>query len=164
MSMSYAGKDPRTRRNDASTATAATAASSRGRRAKAGERTLERELIISSRGVRRPAPVPDTRPSDDGELDWQHIALFAAGALLGAIVGGGAALLFAPESGERTRHNLARRGRHLRGRAADAWDDLRHELSYATRRGRRTLSRKVNRALRDRRRQRELREDVLADD
>jgi gas vesicle protein len=108
--------------------------------------------------------VPDTRPSDDGELDWQHIALFAAGALLGAIVGGGAALLFAPESGERTRHNLARRGRHLRGRAADAWDDLRHELSYATRRGRRTLSRKVNRALRDRRRQRELREDVLADD
>ena len=161
--MSFAGKDPRSRRNDATTAVT-TSTPSRRRRAHAGERTLERELTISSRGVGRPSPAAATRSSEDGDLDWQHIAIFAAGALLGAMVAGGAALLFAPESGERTRHNLARRGRHLRGRAADAWDDLRHELSYATRRGRRKLSHKVNRVLRDRRQRRELRDDGLADD
>ena len=100
--------------------------------------------------------------ADDGELDWQHIGLFAAGALLGAALGAGATLLFAPQSGAEARHNIARRGRHIRARTATAWDDLRHELIYATRRGRRKLSRRLNRALHDRRERRALRDGDAA--
>src|SRR5205823_10338052 len=114
---------------------------------------------ITARGVARPArPAPDT----EHELDWQHIAIFAAGAVLGITLGAGAALLFAPQSGERTRHDIARRGRRLRSRTADAWDDLRHELRFAARRSRRKLARKLGRAVRERRERRERR--VLRDD
>lgn len=154
--MSYAGKDPRSRRTAASTA--ATPASARAQRVNAGAHVLDREISISSRGASRP-----TRPApalEDHELDWQHIAIFAAGALLGAAVGAGAAILLAPQSGARTRHNLARRGRHLASRTGDAWDDLRHELHYAARRGRR----KLHRALRDRRERREVDDGMLVDD
>lgn len=155
IAMSYAGKDPRSRRTAASTGAAST--SSRARRTEPGERLLDRELSITARGVGH-----STRPaaSEEPDLDWQHIALFTAGALLGAAVGAGAALLFAPQSGARTRHNLARRGRHLGTRTADAWDDLRYELRHAARRGRR----KVSRALRDRRERRELLDELPLDD
>ena len=54
--------------------------------------------------------------------------VFAAGMLLGLAVGAGLTLLVAPRSGEETRHALARRGRRLRARGRDAWDDLRDEL------------------------------------
>jgi gas vesicle protein len=133
--------------------------STRVRRADASGRTLDRELTITARGVSRPI---GSRASadDEHELDWQHITIFAVGALLGAAVGAGAALLFAPQSGARTRHDLARHGRHLRSRTADAWDDLRHELRYAARRGRRKLGRKLSRAVRERR---ELREELDGD-
>jgi gas vesicle protein len=144
--MSYAGKDPSSRRTAASAA--ATPASARARRGNASARVLDREISIGSRGVSR--PIPPAKSHDDHELDWQHIAIFAAGALLGAAVGAGAALLLAPQSGARTRHNLARQGRHLASRTGDAWDDLRHELHYAARRGRR----KLHRAFRDRRERR----------
>jgi YtxH-like protein len=153
--MSYAGKDSRSRRTAPSTAgESSTSARAHGR---TGGRVLERELSITARGVARPSRAM-SREQD--ELDWQHIAIFAAGALVGVALGAGAALLFAPQSGAQARHNLARRGRHLRSRTATAWDDLRHELRYATRRGRC----KLDRALRDRRERREHREDDLADD
>ena len=153
--MSYAGRDPRSRRSVASTAVA-TPASSRGRDAR--RRVLERELPLTPHGVSRS---PASRPSlEDHELDWQHIAIFATGALLGAVFGAGAALLFAPQSGARTRHNIARQGRQLRERTADAWEDLRHELRHATRRGRRKLSRRF----RDRRERRELHDESIIDD
>jgi gas vesicle protein len=97
-------------------------------------------------------------------LDWEHIAIFAAGALLGAALGAGAALLLAPQSGAETRHNLARRGRHLRARTATAWDDLRHELRYAARTSRRKLGRKFTGALRHRRERHELHNGQPADD
>jgi gas vesicle protein len=103
-------------------------------------------------------------PSTKQELDWQHIAIFAAGAVLGVTLGAGAALLFAPESGEEVRHNIARQGRRLRARTAGAWDDLRHELRFAARRGRRKLARKLGRAVRERRERRALREEEVADD
>ena len=154
--MSYAGKDPRSRRTVGGTAATASV-STRVRRGAAGERVLDRELSITSRGVSRPRS--SRAAGDDRELDWQHITIFAVGALLGVAVGAGAALLFAPQSGARTRHNLARRGRHLGTRTADAWDDLRHELRYATRRSRRSLARKLNHVLRDRRERRERAED-----
>ena len=153
--MSYAGRDPRSRRGLSSTAVA-TSAPSRGR--DAGRRVIERELPISSRGVSRST---SSRPiKDDHELDWQHIAIFATGAVLGAAMGAGAALLFAPQSGARTRHDIARQGRHFRERTADAWEDLRHELRHAAHRGRRRLARRF----RDRREQRELHDDAMMDD
>lgn len=165
--MSYAGKDPRTRR--AASAAAANVATRTARDAR--EHPSDRELSITARGVTGSRRVKTTireasrhEGGAEGELDWQHIAIFAAGAVLGAAVGAGAALLFAPQSGARTRHNIARRGRHLRTRTADAWDDLRHELRYAARRGRKKLAARLNGALRDRREREALRDEMLVED
>ena len=166
--MSYAGKDPRTRR-----AASAAVANDLTRTARdAGASTSDRELSITARGVAGSRRARTTiregygehEANGEGELDWQHIALFAAGALLGAAIGAGAALLFAPQSGARTRHNIAKRGRRLRTRTADAWDDLRHELRYAARRGRKKLAARMNGALRDRREREALRDEMLVED
>lgn len=54
--------------------------------------------------------------------------------VLGAAIGAGLGILFAPQSGERTRRDLVRRGRRLRDTAADAVGDATDELQ---RRGRR---------------------------
>ena len=160
--MSYAGKDPRARR--------AANASTRTPRDTA-ENPLDRELSITARGITGSRRAKALREAEgghdtdsDGELDWQHIAIFTAGAVLGAVVGVGAALLFAPQSGARTRHNIARRGRHLRTRTTDAWEDLRHELRYAARRGRKKLAARMNGALRDRQERRALRDEMVVDD
>ena len=59
---------------------------------------------------------------------------FAAGIALGIVVGAGAALLFAPQTGSDTRRGLARRARRLRDRGEDAWDGLRREFRRARRR------------------------------
>lgn len=45
--------------------------------------------------------------------------LFVAGMLLGAVVGGIAAVLLAPRSGSETREQVAERGLELRSRAED---------------------------------------------
>jgi gas vesicle protein len=50
-----------------------------------------------------------------------YLVSFAVGALLGA----GLALLFAPRSGKETREMLADKGRHLRDKAREASDDVR---------------------------------------
>ena len=143
--MSYAGKDSRSRRTASSTVIESSLATrARGR---SGSR-VERELAVSSTGATRPY---SQRGREAEELDWQRIAIFAAGALLGAALGAGAALLLAPQSGAETRHSLARSGRHLRARTATAWDDLRHELRYAARTSRRKLARKFTGALPHRR-------------
>ena len=146
--MSYAGKESRTYRG--STATAG-----RLRTGFAG-RPLERQAASASRVTGRSTV---RTPETEVETDWQHIAIFAAGALLGAALGAGAALLLAPESGEEVRHRLAKRSRRLGARTADAWDDLRDELRYAARRGRRKLGRR----LRQRRERRQWENDALAD-
>ena len=141
--MSYAGKDPRSRRPPV--------------QRKSESRALERELTITARG---PAgSVRLNREREPEELDWQHIAIFAAGAFVGATLGAGAALLLAPQSGEQTRHDIARRGRRLRSRTADAWDDLREELRFAARRSKRKLARKLGRAMRERRERRAWHDD-----
>jgi gas vesicle protein len=44
--------------------------------------------------------------------------------VLGAALGAGLGLLFAPQSGERTRRDLARRGKRLRHRAGEALEEL----------------------------------------
>jgi hypothetical protein len=122
---------------------------------------VEREIAIGRRGV---APSRGEGIRADEELDWQHIGIFAAGALIGAALGAGAALLFAPQSGAETRHRLAHRGRRLHERTTDAWDDLRDELRYAARRGKRKIGRRLMRAKRDRRLNREFRDAALAED
>jgi gas vesicle protein len=168
--MSYAGKDPRTRRAASTSAASAQTRTPRD----PGEDALDRELSITARGItrsrqgksanRRGQGNQEADAGREGDLDWQHIAIFTAGAVLGAAVGVGAALLFAPQSGARTRHNIARRGRHLRTRTADAWEDLRHELRYAARRGRKKLAARMNGAVRDRNERRALRTEMLVED
>ena len=53
------------------------------------------------------------------------------GFALGALVGGGLALLFAPASGARTRRNLVRSARQMGEGARDAMDDARETLDDA---------------------------------
>jgi len=61
------------------------------------------------------------------------MTVFAAGIALGLAIGVGTTLLSAPQTGEETRHALARRARRLRRRGGDSWEDLRHELRRAAR-------------------------------
>lgn len=63
---------------------------------------------------------------------------FAAGVVVGALLGAGLALLFAPESGARTRHRLRRGAAALRTRATEGLDE-------ATRRTRKDLVRRRRR-------------------
>jgi YtxH-like protein len=84
--------------------------------------------------------------SADGEIDWERVAVFSTGIAIGAALGAGVALLFAPYSGEETRAAIARRSARLAHQGRDAWDDLRDELQWAARRGKRRFGRRVQRA------------------
>ena len=82
-----------------------------------------------------PPPGSIPQPSSDGlphetVPDWNNIGLFTAGIAVGAILGASVALLFAPGSGDETRHSIARRVRSLRG-DDDLWDELAEELERA---------------------------------
>jgi len=106
----------------------------------------------AGQGARRPGPAgsaangPAVSSTDDGEIDWERVAVFGTGIALGAALGAGVALLFAPYSGEETRAAILRRGAHLAHQGRDAWDDLRDELEWAARRGKRRVGRRVQRA------------------
>ena len=82
------------------------------------------------------------RPYEE-EIDWVRVGVFGLGVAVGAALGVGAALLFAPQSGAATRMALRRRSRLMGDRAADLWDDLGTELRLAARRGRRRARRVV---------------------
>jgi hypothetical protein len=58
---------------------------------------------------------------------------FLAGLGIGLVVGAAVALVLAPQSGADTRRALRRRGRRIRNRAADTWEDLRLELDRTKR-------------------------------
>jgi hypothetical protein len=58
---------------------------------------------------------------------------FVAGLGVGIAVGAAIALLLAPQSGADTRRALRRRGRRVRNRTSDAWEDLRLEFARAKR-------------------------------
>ena len=73
----------------------------------------------------------------DREGGGAGLRTFAAGLLIGALVGAGVALLMAPQSGEETRRALARRARRLAEDARDRYDDVRHQLRRARERRRR---------------------------
>ena len=81
------------------------------------------------------SPLPGSIPQPAaeefrGEMvpDWNNIGLFTAGIAVGAILGAATALLFAPASGDETRHRIARR---VRGGDDDVWDALAAELERA---------------------------------
>jgi gas vesicle protein len=63
--------------------------------------------------------------------DWNNIGLFTAGIAVGAILGAAVALLFAPASGEETRHSLRRQVRRDRDEYDDVWGELAEELERA---------------------------------
>jgi hypothetical protein len=100
-------------------------------------------------------PSPDVHQDDevtepmgrsyDEPIDWGRLGMFGLGIVLGAVLGSGTALLFAPQSGEEARAGIGRRARSMRADARDAWDDLRDELEWAARRGRRRLARGATR-------------------
>ncbi len=79
--------------------------------------------------------------SYEEERDWRGTGVFTLGAVAGALVGAGVALLLAPQSGIETREEIASRARRLRSRADDSWDDLRDELRRLRRRSRRVATR-----------------------
>lgn len=56
-------------------------------------------------------------------------AVFAAGLFMGVAIGIMGALLFAPKSGKRLRQQLAREGRKLQHRTAEAVDELKEHGS-----------------------------------
>ena len=56
---------------------------------------------------------------------------FAAGLILGALVGAGLALLMAPQSGAETRRTLTRRARRLADDARDRYDDAKLRIRRA---------------------------------
>ena len=73
----------------------------------------------------------------DSEGGNSGVRTFAAGLLIGALVGAGIALLVAPTSGEETRRMLSRRARRLAADARERYDEARHELRQARERRRR---------------------------
>jgi gas vesicle protein len=64
---------------------------------------------------------------------------FAAGLLLGAVVGASLALLTAPQSGRKTRKRLVRAVSSARENATDRWEDLSDEVQDAVRAGRKRI-------------------------
>jgi hypothetical protein len=79
--------------------------------------------------------------SYEEEREWRGAGVFTLGAVAGALVGAGVALLLAPQSGVETREEIASRARRLRSHADDSWDDLRDELRRLRRRSRRVATR-----------------------
>ena len=74
----------------------------------------------------------DPRESEmDAEGGSGKARTFAAGLILGALVGAGLALLLAPQSGADTRRGLARKARHLAEEARDRYDDARQRVRRA---------------------------------
>jgi YtxH-like protein len=86
----------------------------------------------TSPGPKAPPPGSVPQPQLDGAPhetvpDWNNIGLFTAGIALGAILGASVALLWAPASGDETRHRIGRRF----GGGEDVWDELAEELELA---------------------------------
>lgn len=59
---------------------------------------------------------------------------FTAGLLIGALIGAGVALLFAPHSGEETRRLIRRKAKRLAADARDRYDDVKDRVRAARRR------------------------------
>src|SRR5688500_4908689 len=104
------------------------------------DRTAARTTDHDSDEIEEPSGQPYVR-----SLEWGDAGVFGAGIALGVLIGAGAALLFAPQSGSETRDDIVRGTRDFGFRATDAWEDLREELRHAATRGARRLRRGVRR-------------------
>jgi hypothetical protein len=111
---------------------------------KSGGRARARERTVGAGVGSKVGNGP--RPIEDGEVDWERVAVFGTGIAIGAVLGAGVALLFAPASGEEARAAIARGGSRLARDGRDAWEELRDELEWAARRGKRRVGRRVQRA------------------
>jgi gas vesicle protein len=65
---------------------------------------------------------------------------FTAGLLIGALIGAGVALLFAPQSGEATRRLIRRKAKRISDDAHDRYEDVRHRVRAARRHAEEALS------------------------
>jgi hypothetical protein len=92
-----------------------------------------------SEGHEPEEPRFDEAPDD--EFGGGSALTFLAGFGLGALLGAGVALLFAPDRGSVTRRRLSRRLRDLSADTADRVGELRHRAEREVRRGRRRLAR-----------------------
>ena len=77
----------------------------------------------------------DDEEEDAMEHDEHGVRTFVAGMALGALVGAGLALLFAPQSGEETRRLVSRRAKLLAREARDRYDDVKEKVRRARREG-----------------------------
>ncbi len=81
---------------------------------------------------------PEALDVEEPTAEAHGAGSFVAGIVVGALIGAGIALLFAPDTGVRTRKRLRRGARALRARAGEGLDD-------AARRTRRDLVRRRRR-------------------
>ena len=65
---------------------------------------------------------------------------FAAGLLIGALVGAGIALLFAPQSGEDTRRIIRKKARRIANQAQDRYEDVKDRIKKARQRAEEALT------------------------
>ena len=65
---------------------------------------------------------------------------FAAGLLIGALIGAGVALLFAPQSGVDTRRLIRKRSKKIAAGAQDRFDDVKDRIRQARRKAEAALS------------------------
>lgn len=83
---------------------------------------------------------------EDADVGLREAGGFAAGLLVGALLGAAVALLFAPDRGSRTRGRLGRRLRRLRDDAAEELEDRGGRARRDLARRRRQLRRQLERA------------------
>lgn len=67
------------------------------------------------------------------DQDAREIGMFVAGAAFGALVGAGVALMYAPQSGRRTRGKIRRSAEDLAERAEEKVDHVREDARRAAR-------------------------------
>ena len=88
-----------------------------GGRRSGADRTEARERMAREAQAREAASGPARRvaanrgESYSSDLDWGRLGAFGAGIAIGALVGAGAALLYAPQSGRATRAVIRKRAR-----------------------------------------------------
>jgi len=70
---------------------------------------------------------------EEAEVERHSTRTFVAGLAIGALVGAGLALLFAPQSGVETRRAVSRRAKHLAREARDRYEEMREKVRRARR-------------------------------